>query len=204
MRDGRVRAGAGTRAKNTGRSKARAKAARAFWVTAAILIIAGVMVGKDFYMRGIIPHLDEIKALCLEMGEDPALVLAMIQTESSFRQDVVSPRGAVGLMQVMPDTGRWVAGRIGLKEYSDSHLQDRHWNMIIGISYIQYLQREFGGSLPQAIAAYNAGPTRVHGWLDAGEWDGSNERVNDIPYKETRNYVKKVLKAYSRYRWLRV
>ena len=167
-------------------------------------MVALLAAEKDALLTRVIPYLDEIRPLCYEMDEDLALVLAVIQTESGFRPSVVSTRGAVGLMQVTPDTARWMAGQIGLDGYTDDKLYEKQWNLTIGISYMQYLRRLFDGNLPQALAAYNAGPTRVRAWLEDGDWDGSVELIDDIPYGETRNYVKKVLKSYDRYRRLQV
>ena len=158
------------------------------------------MLSKDTLLVSTIPFLDEILYHCHEAGEDPALVLAIIQTESRFRENAVSKKGAVGLMQVMPDTGRWMASKLLLVGYEDERLFERVWNLRIGISYMAYLNKQFGDQRPQAVAAYNAGPARVRIWLKNGDWDGTFERVGDIPYKETREYVKKVMRLYDVYR----
>lgn len=174
-----------------------------FLLLALMLIVAAVAAdaaNRGALFKQTVPYFDEIEAQCREIGEDLALVLAVIHTESRFRPDAVSPRGAVGLMQIMPDTGRWMAERIGREGYTEDKLYEREWNLAIGISYIQYLRRQFPGSVTTALAAYNAGPSKVQSWIRAGEWDGSYAQVEDIPYGETKNYIKKVMQSYEKYR----
>ncbi|MCL2121206.1 MAG: lytic transglycosylase domain-containing protein [Clostridiales bacterium] len=183
-----------------GRRRKGKRRIRPFLMIAAILVFA-VFIARDVYAYwASIPYYDEIASLCQEIGEETALVLAVIQTESRFRPNALSPRGAVGLMQIMPATARWMADRLGLEGYDDDKLYEREWNLTIGISYLQYLRRQFPDSLPEILAAYNAGPLTVRNWLDAGDWDGSLAMAGDIPYRETRNYVKTVMKAYDAYR----
>ena len=197
--------GRGRRSGYTGRPAAyRRRAGRmglkAFIIMAGIFLIAAAAANMDRMIKPAAMFVDEIGSLCQEIGEELPLILAVIQTESGFRQDALSPRGAVGLMQVMPDTGRWMAGQLGLAEYEDEKLAERDWNLLIGISYMRYLRGQFPDSVTLALAAYNAGPNRVRTWLADGEWDGSPESLSDIPYPETRNYVRKALKAYASYR----
>ena len=171
-----------------------------FLLLSAVLLLAAAVVYKDKLWQPSALFVDEIAPICMENGEELPLILAVIQTESRFREDAVSPVGAVGLMQVMPDTGRWMADRMGLRSYSPEKLREREWNLAIGIAYMHYLRQQFPGSLAQALAAYNAGPNRVQGWLNAGVWDGSLEKLDKIPFSETRNYVKKVLRAYESFK----
>ena len=169
-------------------------------VTLALVVLIAVLLFDQFVLyTETIPFFDDIAGACRDLGEDMALVLAMIRTESRFRAEVVSPRGAVGLMQVMPDTAGWMAALNRLDDYSDDKLYEAGWNLRIGILYLQYLKEQFPDSLPQTLAAYNAGPSRVRAWLTGGDWDGSLARIDDIPYGETREYVKKVLRLYGQY-----
>jgi soluble lytic murein transglycosylase len=171
-----------------------------FLVLAAVILAAAAVVYKEKVWQPSAAYVEEIAPICMEVGEELPLILAVIQTESRFREDAVSRSGALGLMQVMPDTGRWMADRLGMVGYSTEKLREREWNLTIGINYVHYLRQSFPGNLAKALAAYNAGPNRVKGWLDAGQWDGSQARLDDIPFSETRNYVKKVLKAYDGYK----
>ena len=164
-----------------------------------VVLVGVVLVNRFVFYRETIPYFDDIALACSEQDEDLALVLAMIRTESRFRAEAVSSRGAVGLMQVMPDTAGWMAAQQRLDDYTDDKLCEAGWNLRIGILYLQYLKGLFPDSLPQALAAYNAGPSRVRSWITGGDWDGSLARIGDIPYGETRNYVTKVLRWYDKY-----
>lgn len=129
-------------------------------------------------------------------------VWAIMRAESHFRVDAMSPVGARGLMQLMPNTGRQVARLIGDSHFSVNDLFVPHKNIRLGSSYLQRLHNKFDGSLPQVAAAYNAGPHRVDAWLAGfGKLD-TDEFIEHIPFLETRQYVKRVLKNYFMYRQL--
>lgn len=131
---------------------------------------------------------------------DPALVHAIIRQESQFNKGVSSPAGAQGLMQLMPATAKETAGKIG-RAYSYSGLtSDASYNISLGGAYLQRMLERFNGSYPLAIAAYNAGPGRVNGWLEQnGDPRLGNidllDWVEMIPIYETRNYVQRVLEG---------
>jgi soluble lytic murein transglycosylase len=133
-----------------------------------------------------------------EYNLDPYLVAAVIKTESTFKSDAVSSAGAVGLMQIMPETGEWLAGKFG-EAFETDNLYDPETNIRYGCWYLHFLMERFDGQADLAIAAYNAGHNRVEGWLlDEAYSDGTV--LTNIPYSETENYVKKVNKAYSKYK----
>ncbi|MDR1193742.1 MAG: lytic transglycosylase domain-containing protein [Peptococcaceae bacterium] len=146
------------------------------------------------------PYYAEIVAQCEELEEDPQLVLALIYAESGFNPAAKSGKGAVGLMQVMPETAAWVASRRQLPDYTPESLAEPARNLDIGIWYFHWLRQQFPDGAEQALAAYNAGPTRVRGWLTEGIWDGSRQNLAGIPYKETREYVERVCRRYEWYR----
>jgi soluble lytic murein transglycosylase len=127
-----------------------------------------------------------------EIGLDPAYVYGLIRQESRFITDARSSVGASGLMQVMPATARWTARKIGLNGFGVEQLNEREINIAIGTAYLKLALDDFEGSLPLAAAAYNAGPSRPRAWrngpvLDAAIW------AENVPFAETRDYVKKVL-----------
>ncbi len=126
----------------------------------------------------------------------------MIHTESGFRENAVSARGARGLMQVMPSTAEWVAGRIGYPSFSVEMLFDPRYNIEIGTWYLADLIRQFEGSAVVALAAYNGGRGEVDRWLRQGIWDGAEANLAQIPFTETRAFVIRVLKTYRRYNQL--
>jgi soluble lytic murein transglycosylase len=106
--------------------------------------------------------------------------------------------GASGLMQVMPATARWTAKKIGLTGFTPDQINDRDTNITIGTAYLKLALDDFAGSMPLAAAAYNAGPGRPRNWrngpvLDAAIW------AENVPFAETRDYVKKVLANTTNY-----
>jgi soluble lytic murein transglycosylase-like protein len=124
-----------------------------------------------------IPYGELIHEKARKYDVDPALVAAVIEQESRFKARAQSHRGAKGLMQLMPRTGRWMGA---------SNLYDPEQNIDAGVKYIKYLHRKFNGDLKKTIAAYNAG-------------EGNVARYRGIPpFRETRQYVKKVLKNYDK------
>jgi soluble lytic murein transglycosylase len=127
-----------------------------------------------------------------EIGLDPAYVYGLIRQESRFVVDARSNVGASGLMQVMPATARWTARKIGLANFAPDQLRDRDTNIAIGTGYLKLVLDNFAGSMPLAAAAYNAGPRRPRSWrnghiVEAAAW------AENVPFSETRDYVKKVL-----------
>ncbi len=133
---------------------------------------------------------DEIinRAAC-ENGLDPALIKAVIKAESDFNNMCFSPKGACGLMQVMPDTARIVSRRLNSQEssYEISDIMSPEKNILIGSRYLKDMIYLFNGNIVKALAAYNAGPSVV-------------KKYNGIPpYKETRDYIHKVITHKNRY-----
>jgi soluble lytic murein transglycosylase len=133
-----------------------------------------------------------------EIRLDPAYVYGLIRQESRFIMDARSHVGASGLMQVMPATAKWTAKKIGLTNFSPEQITDREVNVAIGTGYLKLVLDDFEGSMPMATAAYNAGPSRPRSWrngplLEAAIW------AENIPFQETRDYVKKVLSNTTNY-----
>ncbi|MDK2930734.1 MAG: soluble lytic murein transglycosylase [Bacillota bacterium] len=145
------------------------------------------------------PYKDLVTQYCAEHNVDPFLVTALMRVESRFRPHVVSEKGARGLMQVMPDTGRWVAQELGMDRFDPEMLHDPRINLRIGTWYLASLEREFGGDKVIVLAAYNAGRGNVRKWLDTTRWTGRIEEIDRIPFPETRDYVRKVLRLYETY-----
>ncbi|MDI3297901.1 MAG: lytic transglycosylase domain-containing protein [Bacillota bacterium] len=139
------------------------------------------------------PYRGEVEAAARAQGLSPYVVAAVIRAESGFRPQSVSHRGARGLMQVMPQTGLWAAEQMGLGKITPEQLEEPPLSIRIGTWYLAQLEREFG-SVPPALAAYNAGRSNVERWLSQGVWDGSQEDLDRIPFPETRRFVAKVLR----------
>lgn len=127
---------------------------------------------------------------------DYLTVLALIKAESNFEAAAVSPKGAAGLMQLMPSTARWVWDMAGLEgSYSDSQLFNVQVNIVLGVWYLDYLLSKFTPDF--ALAAYNAGEGVVAGWLADGV-----DKVKDIPFDETRAYIAKIHRYREFYRFI--
>ncbi|TQK74075.1 soluble lytic murein transglycosylase [Brevibacillus sp. AG162] len=147
-----------------------------------------------------IKYEQQIVTASLKYEVDPHLVLAVIRSESGFATDRVSKKGAVGLMQIMPETAEWIVKEAGFRPKDSQYLYDPVMNIEIGTWYLDFLLSRYDGDIVQVIAAYNAGPGKVNGWLASEQWDGTRETIEDIPYGETRQYVQRVLYYHDRYK----
>lgn len=130
---------------------------------------------------------------------DPFLVAAIIKNESNFKHDAVSKVGAVGLMQIMPETGRWIAEQMGLESYQDSDLYQTKKNIRMGCWYVGELEHEFQHNLVLLMVAYNAGRGQTHEWMQENGWDYNFNDIKSIPYSDTREYVAKVMQDRDKY-----
>ncbi|HUG25007.1 lytic transglycosylase domain-containing protein [Piscinibacter sp.] len=151
----------------------------------------------DIEQRFPMPFRTDLITRAREAGLDPAYVYGLIRQESRFITDARSHVGASGLMQVMPATARWTARKIGL-DYTPGRINDRDTNLRIGTGYLKIVLDTFEGSQPMAAAAYNAGPNRPRRWRE-GPWLEPAAWAENIPFTETRDYVKKVLANASIY-----
>ena len=151
----------------------------------------------DMAQRFPTPFRQEVSTRAREIGLDPAYVYGLIRQESRFITDARSGVGAAGLMQIMPATARWTAKRIGLV-YTPALIADRETNLRLGTAYLKLVLDDFGGSQALAAAAYNAGPGRPRKWRD-GPWLEPAIWAENIPFAETRDYVKKVLSNATYY-----
>jgi soluble lytic murein transglycosylase len=152
----------------------------------------------DYSQRFPTPHREQVLQRTREVGLDPAYVYGLIRQESRFITDARSGVGASGLMQVMPATAAWTARRIGLRDFKPHQINDRDINIALGTAYLKLALDDFEGSMAMAAAAYNAGPGRPRVWrngpvLEAPVW------IENIPFTETRDYVKKVVANTNNY-----
>ena len=152
----------------------------------------------DLEQRFPMPYRDAVVKRSREINLDPAYVYGLIRQESRFIMDARSHVGASGLMQVMPATAKWTAKKIGLANFTPDQITDRDTNIAIGTGYLKLVLDDFGGSMPLAAAAYNAGPGRPRAWrngptMEAAIW------AENVPFTETRDYVKKVLANTTSY-----
>lgn len=146
----------------------------------------------NFDLRFITPYRELIEPQVKEQNLDMAWVYGLMRQESRFIAPARSSAGAQGLMQVMPATGKWVAGKIGLAGYNQAMLADPHTNVLLGTSYMRLIMTDLDSHPVLASAGYNAGPGRATRWRDRKPLEGAIY-TETIPFDETRDYVKKVL-----------
>jgi len=146
----------------------------------------------DFGLRYPTPYQTEIESAARQNGLDAALVYGLVRQESRFVFDIVSAAGAVGLMQLMPQTARWVARQTGRASLTTPGLDDAELNIELGARYLRYVLDKLDGLPVLGAAAYNAGPGRAQAWRASVPLEGAIY-VETIPFNETRDYAKKVL-----------
>jgi len=152
----------------------------------------------DFSLRYLAPYRDVLKVRTEELALDEAWVYGLIRQESRFISIAKSRAGASGLMQLMPGTARWVARKLGLKDWRWSQVSDIDINVSLGTYYLKHVLDSLDGYPVLASAAYNAGPGRARAWRPEFMMEGAIY-AETIPFSETRDYVKKVLANASYY-----
>lgn len=142
----------------------------------------------------------KIKLYAERHGLDPYLVLSVIRQESAFEPEAVSRAGAVGLMQLLPSTARRLSRRLKIRRFNRSMLFEPDINISLGTLYLSDLIKRYDGNLVFALAGYNAGENRVDKWLKERDAKEIDLFIEEIPYYETRGYVKKILRNSNNYR----
>jgi soluble lytic murein transglycosylase len=177
----------------------------------AVLVTVGVAVALVMALARLLNHAvveiglplrheDIIRQQARDKGLDPALIAAVIYAESHFIDGRTSSAGAEGLMQLTPDTARYIARKSGGTAFRVSDLGTPQVNIAYGAYYLRYLLRHYAGNRVLALAAYNAGEGNVDGWVGRARARERSLTVADIPFGETRAYVRKVLAARTDYR----
>ena len=154
----------------------------------------------NFKMRYLAPYRDAFKAQAQAFELEEAWILGLVRQESRFVAQAKSSAGAQGLMQLMPATARWVARKIGYKEYSPARVTELDTNITLGTSYLKMVLDDLGHPV-LATAAYNGGPGRARRWRDVKPLEGA-VFIESIPFNETRDYVKKVMANSMYYSYL--
>lgn len=148
------------------------------------------------------PNREMVEREAAEWGVDPLLMAGLIRQESAWDRDIVSSAGAIGLMQVMPPTGRQLAQAVGPAGYTPQALETAEVNLHLGGRFLRDMLDRFGPELPLVLSAYNAGPTRARRWSDFPEAADRLRFTERIPFDETRGYVKNVTRNLALYRAL--
>lgn len=172
-----------------------------------LLVIAGVFAlraGYDHFMKRMYPlkYSEIISQEARKNNLDPALVYSVVKAESGFDPDAKSHAGAVGLMQLTPDTFEWLQSRREQSEtYKEKDLYTPEINVRFGCSFLALLLEKYG-SVRTALCAYNAGIGTVNGWLEDPKVSKDGANLDTIPYGETEKYVEAVLENYRHYQQL--
>lgn len=177
------------------------RARRSLILLVVLLIGVFLLINSSFVWKLMYPikYEEQIEWASKKYGVEPYLVMAVIRAESKFDPTLVSKKGAVGLMQLMPDTANWIVEQSEMNSLYQPDLEHPETNIHLGTWYLGYLIKMFEGNEVKAIAAYNAGPGNVKGWLSSNRWDGKADSVSDIPFGETRHYVQRVIYYEERY-----
>lgn len=163
------------------------------------------LVQNDWFWDTIAPvcYEDVVYKYAQKYEIDPLLASAIIKVESSFYSGAQSPKGAIGLMQIMPSTGKEIASKLNLRPFLISDLYAPEINIQIGLYYFVMLKKEFNGDIYLSLAAYNGGRKNVKRWLSQKKINlqNSKEDIKNIPFRETREFVQDVIWNYQ---WLKI
>jgi soluble lytic murein transglycosylase len=170
------------------------------WLDRSIATLAKVPQNRDLRLRFPQPFREQVMLNADRMKVDPALIYGVMRTESLFMEDAQSRAGALGLMQLMPNTGKETAAHLGVALDNTGQLLMAQTNIPLGTSYLARVLNHFHGNTILAIAAYNAGPARVDSWRPLEQCEPAEYWIETIPYSETSGYVRNVLLATSIYR----
>lgn len=168
-------------------------------LTAVVIICAAFRLPMTQKILYPFPYRDKVEENAARYRVDRFLAISVMKVESNFVEDATSKSGAVGLMQIMPETADWIATCLDEDPPSIKKLHNSDTNIKYGIWYLAELEDEFFGNDVLALAAYNAGRGNVHHWMESNGWRKNFSDVDAIPFNETRNYVKKVLYCREKY-----
>jgi soluble lytic murein transglycosylase len=171
------------------------------WHDRAILTVAKSKDYSDLNLRFPIDYQKEVRKISQQYKLEPAHVYAVIRQESAFNKDARSHAGALGLMQLMPQTGKVTAKKNNIPLPSTGLLYEPDKNITIGSAYLKQVMEQYDGNIVLASAAYNAGPHRVKRWLPKDEEKPAARWIAMVPFNETRNYVQRILAYIAIYDW---
>ncbi|MDF2892815.1 MAG: hypothetical protein K0R80_3182 [Clostridia bacterium] len=150
------------------------------------------MIYPLYFKETIVKYSEEYKL-------PPQLVASVIKTESNFNVFAESSKNAKGLMQITPSTGKWIAEKLQMTSYNDDMLYDPEVNIRFGCWYIRYLYSTYDNNMTLAFAAYNGGRGNVDKWLESQRISREDTNLEQIPFKETKNFVIRVNNNYKIY-----
>lgn len=177
-----------------------------FFIILAVVIVGAALVGPltQGALRMLYPlsYEDRILECAQKYNVDPYLIMGLIKAESNFIPDARSHKDAMGLMQLTDSTAQWVAGQVGLANYSPELLLDPDINIGLGVWYLAYLMGEYDGDNTLALCAYNAGMGNVGKWLANEKYSSDGKTLHTIPFADTRCYVDNTQEYAQMYRKL--
>ena len=162
---------------------------------------AGLFGGASWVDTQPEPYAHTVARVARKYGLDPDLLFAVMRVESVYQRRIISHAGAIGLMQIMPRTGRLIADQLGRYDATTTDLLDPTTNLEYSAWYLSSLLERMDGRLPLAIASYNGGPHNVRRWIrEYGAHVPLDAFLERIPFSETKRYVRRVLGYYVRYK----
>jgi soluble lytic murein transglycosylase len=170
------------------------------WHPQAIMTLAQSGYWDDLHLRYPLLYKDEALGAARKSAVDSGWVYGIMRAESLFIPDARSHANALGLMQLLPSTGRQVARRLGMAYAGNRTLLNPATNLRLGAEYLRQMRDRFGGNIAMATAAYNAGPHRVKHWLPRNRLP-ADIWVENIPFNETRTYVQRVMEHAVAFDW---
>ena len=172
----------------------------------AILVIVVIIIAKVFNIEQIIlqniypkKYEEYVEKYAEENNIDPLLIFSIIKAESNFKENAESSSGAVGLMQLMEETAKEIAESMDEPILEKEDLKEAETNIKIGIKYYSILQKNYDGNMLLALTAYNAGIGNVNTWIKNGIIKSDGSDIENITYKETNMYVRKIIRNYKMY-----
>ena len=166
--------------------------------TAIIAIILIYFVGCYYSYFYPMKYEKNINYFAEKYDINGAIIASVANVESNYNSSAVSSKGAVGVMQLMPSTAKWLAGKLG-DEYQENKLWEAEYNLNLGSFYLAYLI-DFFEDERLGICAYNAGQGNVSSWLNNKDYSKDGKTLEKIPFEETRIYLQKVLRNYNYYK----
>ena len=169
-----------------------------------VLLLIGIFIFVGIFHKPILKQVykleyrDIIDQNAEKYNVDKYLMYALIKKESRYNPLAVSKKGAIGLTQIMPETGEYIAELLEEKNFKTNDLYDVEVSIRYGTFYLSKLKKDFNGNLESMLAAYNGGEGNVRRWLG----DGSHLNENEIPFKQTKNYVKSIKRDSEIYKYL--
>lgn len=156
---------------------------------------------QDIILKILYPlnYQEQIEKYAFENGIDSKYVYAIIKAESNFNVEANSSSGAKGLMQIMDSTAQEIAKKLEVTEVKNYNLYDAETNIMFGTKYFADLLKEYDNNINLTLAAYNAGKGNVKKWIDNGTIQADGSDIENIPFKETNMYIRKILQNYRIY-----